>query len=301
MGLQGGLMGYVPQNAQIPQLPASTMGPWSQLAYQMAGSPHQGGALPSVAAPTAIPGSLSASGSSGGGTGAAILTGLLGAVAKNPGLVKSAYNGISGLLGGAPAPSVLAGGSPALSTVGTGAVAPAVDSAAADASSALADVPATGGLLGSAAAAQAGSALGAGAPGVFASGNAAAGSAGAGAAGGAGLGAAGFAIPLAAAAIPFMIGNAMTAKDTQGSAAMNAWMKATGANWKAAPSQSNVGQNTFGTMNSSGPTAGQGVSPSAGQMMGPNGQPMTPAQVVNAISAWAQQNGVNPGDFHPVG
>jgi hypothetical protein len=108
VGLQSGLMGYAPPNMQIPQmsqgLPASTMGPWSQLAYQMAGSPHQGGLLAAVPPPTAIPGSLPGSSSSGssGGIGTGILTGLLGSIAKNPGLVKSAYNGISGLLGGGP-------------------------------------------------------------------------------------------------------------------------------------------------------------------------------------------------------
>lgn len=289
---------------QMPQsLPSQTMGPWSQLAYQMAGSPHQGGLLPSVAPPSAIPGSLpgSASGGSSGGIGTSILTGLLGAVAKNPSLVSSAYHGITGLLGGS-APSVLAGGSPALSSIGTGAVAPAVDSAAADASSALAGTPsvaATGGLLAAApAASSAASALGAGAPGLFASGGPAAASGASAGAGAGTLGAAGtaavVAAPFIAQQLGLMLGDAWTGKNTQGNAAMQGWMNASGAKWVPNPGQSGSGGNTFQSQQFS-------TAKNPGTIIGPNGQPMTPSQAVNAISAWAAQNGVNPGDFHPVG
>lgn len=80
------------------QNPATAqMGPWSQLAYQMAGSPHQGGLWAPVAPPTALPGTGYGSASSGGLSG--IGGGLLGTIAKNPGLVKNGYNAISGLLG----------------------------------------------------------------------------------------------------------------------------------------------------------------------------------------------------------
>lgn len=80
---------------------------YSAMALQMAGNP-QAGPLASVPVPSGqgIPGA--SVGSSGGG-GSNALAGLLTAAAQNPGLVKNAVNGISGLLGGgAPTAAQLA-------------------------------------------------------------------------------------------------------------------------------------------------------------------------------------------------
>lgn len=224
------LLNSAPQTAtlQNPQQGLlSSMGPWSQMAYNLAGKPNQGAYAP-VAAPTAIPGSLSSgtSGANSGSTAGALAGGLLGALAKNPALIKSAANGIQGLLGSsAPAgsaASILAGGSPTLAPVGVGAVdtLPSVTSAVnasggvggataygTDAGIAPASAlsgtsqagQAAGGLLGAGTGAAVGSSaagIGAGAPGVFAAGNAAGGSAGAGAAG-LGAGAAAVLAPVA--------------------------------------------------------------------------------------------------------
>lgn len=81
----------------------------SQLAYQMAGSPHMG-PFASVPVPAAIPGSLDASGSNGSSSGSGLAAGLLGTLAKNPKAVSQIY----GLLGG---------GAPSLASFGTGAAA----------------------------------------------------------------------------------------------------------------------------------------------------------------------------------
>jgi hypothetical protein len=92
------------------------MGQWSQLAYQMAGSP-QAPPYASVPVPTATPGSISSGSGSGGGSG--ILGGLLGTIARNPKAISQAYNWISGLLGGAPTEaSAAAAGAPALAGLG---------------------------------------------------------------------------------------------------------------------------------------------------------------------------------------
>lgn len=69
---------------------------YSAMALQMAGNP-QAGPLAPVPIPSGagIPGA-----STGGGGGSSALAGLLTAAAQNPGLVKNAVSGISGLLGG---------------------------------------------------------------------------------------------------------------------------------------------------------------------------------------------------------
>jgi len=267
----------------------SNMGPWSQLAYQMAGSPKQGGAWAPVAVPAAPPGGSGSGGSGGGSALGSVATGLLGAVLKNPSLIKGAYNGISGLLGGGAADgsaaSILAGGSPALSTVGTGAVAPAVDSAAADAASALGGSAAgtAGGLLGSSAGATGANAI--------ASGAAAAGQTGGAAAGGIG---AGVAAPLAVAGLVGLIGSGVISDKANdaGNTAMSQWMKATGATFK--PTYTNSGQNTFGTNNGL-------LSSKPGTWYDSSGKAMTPAQVAAAITAWGKANGINTGNINYAG
>jgi hypothetical protein len=107
---------------------------------------------------------------------------------------------------------------------------------------------------------------------------------------------------VAAAAIPFLIGMNATKATDQGNAAMKGWMQATGASWVPNPAANTAG-GTFGNYSGYQPTGnGQpGAGVNAGTMYGPDGKPMTSAQVVNAIYAWAQKNGVNPGDYHPVG
>jgi hypothetical protein len=304
-GLLGGFSPYPQASVNAaPQTASLTggMGPWSQLAYQMAGSPKQGGAYAQVTPPP-TPVNTNAAGAGGGSTAGSIATGLLGAVLKNPQLLKGAYNGIAGLLGGGGSAagsvgSILAGGSPTLSAVGTGAVAPAVNAAGADAAAALSGADAAGGAAAGGVSGLLGSSAGTGA-GSIASGTAAAGQTGT-AAGS--LGVAGAANPLAAAAIPFLIGMSATKKTDQGNEALKAWMQATGATWKgnpAAATQSNG--STFGNYSGYQPTGNGKVASgvNAGTMYGADGKPMTSAQVSNAIYQWAIQNGVNPGDYHP--
>lgn len=104
-GLLGGFSPYPQASVNAaPQAASMTagMGPWSLMAYQMAGSPKQGGAYAPVTPPP-TPVNTNAAGSSGGSSVGSIATGLLGSVLKNPSLIKSAYNGITGLLGGGSA------------------------------------------------------------------------------------------------------------------------------------------------------------------------------------------------------
>lgn len=300
VGIQGGLLGYAPQTAAVQQ-PGSLMnyqpGYWSQQAYKMAGSPVQGPYAPvPVPAATGVSGSSGAGGSALGGTA----LGILGALAKNPSILKSGYNAISGLLGGAgdgSAASILAGGSPTLSAVGTGAVAPAVDSAAADAAGALGGADAgagaaAGGLLGGAGSGAVGAA-GANAlaaSGGFATGGAAGAAGGSSAAGAGTLGAAGAAIPLAAAAIPFLIGMNGDKANVAGNAAMSQWMKASGATFK--PNYTNSGQNTFGTNNGL-----LNASSNPGTWYDSSGKAMSETQTLGALRSWAQQNGVSLGNL----
>lgn len=85
---------------------------WTQVALQLAGNPHAGpygasdGALPGAfAAPS---GASTVPGASGGSSTGSQAIGLLGALAKNPSLLKDGASGIESLLGGSPAvPSVL--------------------------------------------------------------------------------------------------------------------------------------------------------------------------------------------------
>lgn len=117
---QQGLMGGQPSQAPtVPSLMNATPGDWSQVAYQMAGSPKQGGMYPTVPVPATIPGTgggattTSGSGSAIGGT----VLGLLGSLAKNPSMLNSA---LGGLLGPTAAQTAAIG--PAADTAATGAV-----------------------------------------------------------------------------------------------------------------------------------------------------------------------------------
>ncbi len=150
-------------------------GHWSQLAYQMAGSPQQGGMLPSVPMPSGTSAGVTSGGGGNSGYGG-VVTGLLGALAKNPTLIKTLGGDVGKLVGGSPSvagsggatsgsataygtdagvapasgmsselPStatgtygLLAGDSPALANVGTGAVMPAAQTGFDEASAALA-------------------------------------------------------------------------------------------------------------------------------------------------------------------
>lgn len=295
VGLQGPQTVQSPLNAQ--------MGPWSQLAYQMAGSPQQGGLWPTVAAPPALPGTGGGS-SGGGGGGSAILGGLLGVLAKNPGLVKSAYNGVSGLLGGGSSAgslgSIMAGGSAPIAPVSAPAVSElpsvtgAVNAGAADAGASSAAPAATGGLLGAGAASSAGSALGAGAPGVFASGNAAAGSAGASSSlGGAGA---------MAAAAPFAIlaaygmskAAASQAENNQGNDLFNAWLHDSGGSTKVVNPP--TAQQAAATAQGGLASAGSGYQPRS-VIYDQSGNPMSTAQAELAMQQYAQQKGMPTGNF----
>ena len=87
---------------------------WTQVALQLAGNPHAG---PYAASDGALPGGFSAPsgasgvpGASGGSSGGSQAIGLLGALAKNPSLLKDGVSGIESLFGGSSAvPSVLTG------------------------------------------------------------------------------------------------------------------------------------------------------------------------------------------------
>lgn len=162
--LMTGMSDPRPSIASPPSLMNYQPGQWSQLAFHMAGSPNQG-PYASVPVPAGT-GLASSSGGGGGGIGGTAL-GILGAVAKNPSLMKTAYDGISGLFGGSPAASVLAGGAPALAPVGVDtaslAVSPSVQAAidaAAPAAAPAAAAPAAGAGAGLGAAAGAATALG---------------------------------------------------------------------------------------------------------------------------------------------
>lgn len=254
------------------------MGPWSQLAYQMAGSPKQGGPYAQVAAPP-TPVNTNVPGSSGGSAVGSIATGLLGSVLKNPSLLKSAYNGISGLLGSAPT-SVLAGGAPGLAPVGVDAVSelPSV-SAAVDAAPA-ASVPA--GLLASSAPAASGA-------NAIASGTAAASQTG-GAAGSIG---AGIAAPLAVAGLVGLIGSGVVSDkaNDSGNDAMKAWSNAAGAKWVNSPGSATSGNN-FGL--SQNQLKG-GID--TGYYLMPDGSKLNKTQALSAIQAWAKANNMPLGNL----
>ena len=170
------------QQAQMSQAPTD----YTSLAMGLAGNPHAGPY--STAGNTVQPGSATnptAGSTSGGSTGSSVVGGLLGALAKNPSLVKDAGNAIQGLLGngglsalGSQAASgtaaEMAAGAPAVaadSAAAMGAMAPAVGAAptaaelgttadalapittsAAPAASAATPAAASGGALGGAAA-----------------------------------------------------------------------------------------------------------------------------------------------------
>jgi hypothetical protein len=319
------LMGNVmrPPAAQVPSLMNYQPGDWSKVAYQMAGSPNQG-PYPSVPTPPMPAGVTNGTASSGGSAIGGTALGLLSVLAKNPSLIKSAYNGVSGLLGGTapadvadtaaaagdaasgldsgaaagataygtdaavtPAVSPLTSELPATAT-GTYAAPAASAPAASAAPAAAAAAPAVGGLMG-------GSALGAGAPGVFASGNAAAGSAGA-ASGLSGAGLAASTLPFAALA-GIALSNAASADSANnaGNSAMNAWMKANGVTYKPAAWNTNSGQSTFGSEQ----MAHGGQSP--GTFIGANGQPLTEKQAETAMVLWARAHGMPTGNMNYTG
>lgn len=235
-----------------------------------------------------------ATGGTASGAAAGGATGILGSVLSK-GVSSAVNNGISSIFGSGAAPgsasSILAGGSPTLSSVGTDAVGGAVDDSAGDIASAL------GGSAAGGEAATAGSAagIGAGAPGVFASGDAAAGSAGTAASTGAIGAAAGVGAVAGAAAIPFLIGASGDQANEDGNRAMGAWMQATGVTYKPSATNTNSGQNTFGTQN-----AGKS-SVSPGMFIGANGQPMTEKQAETQMVLWAQANGIPTGNLDYTG
>lgn len=114
-GSMQGLMGPV-QTQVMPQQFAQNAqsiqgGPWSQLAYQMAGRPNQN----PFAGMTLPPATAATSPSGGGATAlAGTALGILGALANNPSSSKSLGSTISSLLGGS---STSAGSSPLSSTL----------------------------------------------------------------------------------------------------------------------------------------------------------------------------------------
>lgn len=296
----GGLL--MQPSAQANPL-ASPMGQWSQAAYQMAGSPKQGGMYASVPVPQGT-----APTSSSGGAGSAIsgtLLGLLGGLAKNP----SAVNAIGNLLGlGGPSASVengLLGSVNSDLAAGTGAaesgvaanVAAGNDSALGSSIAGMsAPVPAgtvsvsDGFFLpdADAAADGGGAALGEG------GGDAAA---GLGADSGS-LGVAGTLGPIAGLAGAYLgtqaLGGLWSAPENQADAAMQAWAKSSGATYKPSAGNTNVGQSTFGNA-SQFATANN-----PGNWVGANGQTMTNDQVTNAIYAYAKANGLPVGSLTPV-
>lgn len=304
MNANQGLMGYAPPQLGLMSAgmqqphPMSPMGPWSQMAYQMAGSPRQGGGYAGVPVPPTPAGSGGTT--SGPGTTSSILTGLLGALAQNPSIIKNLGSSISGLLGGAPAagsiPSIMAGGSPALAAVGAPAVSelPSV-TAAVDAAAPSAAAPAAG-LLGATAAPAAASTLGAGAPGVFASGNAAAGSGTA--AGTASFGPAGTAALVAAPFIfqqlGLMAGDSWAngKQQAQGDALMKNWMNSSGAQYVPFPGQH------LNTNGAGGAFGGVSGAQTKNQWVDKSGNPLSDAQVHSLLVQYAQANGLPTGDIH---
>jgi len=165
----------------------------------LAGNPHAGPY--STAGNLVQPGPmLGGSGGSGGSSGASIATGLLGALAKNPSLIKGAYDGVSGLFGGG---GLSALGQQAASGTAAELGSAAAPAIAADTASALAPVigaAPTAAELGTTAGALAPISTGA------ASGAAASGAASGGAASGAGLGAlAGGAAAVGGALLPLAL------------------------------------------------------------------------------------------------
>jgi len=262
----------------------ASMGPWSQLAYQMAGSPKQGGAYAQVTPPP-TPVNTNASGSSGGSALGSIATGLLGSVLKNPSLVKGAVNGISGLLGGSSIPaSVAAEGNAAAAGANAASGAYAANgisgiSELPSVSSAVDAAPAAGLLASSAPAATGANAI--------ASGTAAASQTG-GAAGSIG---AGIAAPLAVAGLVGLIGSGAISDKANdaGNNAMNLWSQATGAKWVSSPLATNNG------MSLTGNSANGGVG--TGHYVLPDGSTLTKAQAAAAIAAWGNANGINTGNI----
>lgn len=138
--LTGGLMGAMSKPGAMQSItdalrvPSNYSGPdYTQTALQLAGNPHAGpyatnlgtvgGTIPRGAA---LP---SAGATSGGSSGSSILGGLLGAVEKNPGLVKNAWNLATGASSAPAAASGAAGAAPVV-TDGTGAFAPGAASVA---------------------------------------------------------------------------------------------------------------------------------------------------------------------------
>ncbi len=118
MGLMATATQGMPSTAQSMQGIQGLLNPntnWSQIAYQMAGSPKQGGMYPSVAVPAGTAGATGTGGFANSAAGG-ITLGLLGALAKNP----SALNSIIGLLGGTQILSPGAGAELAAEEQGSG-------------------------------------------------------------------------------------------------------------------------------------------------------------------------------------
>lgn len=290
----------LPTPQPMPQSLTSGMGPWSQLAYQMAGSPKQGGLYPSVAPPTALPGSYPASGGSGVG---GLLTGLLGSAARNP----SVINQIGGLLGGGlPATAAGEAASGVASAGAANAVAPLTTAQLGLApSGALTDSSLTslyggaglggggsGGLLGGATAY--GTDAGIAPTGGLLGTTDAAGSAAGGAGSAGSLGAAGAAIPIAAALIPFLLGASGDKADAQKAALGKAWLAASGSTDKVVnpPTQQQAGALAQGGF------AGLGSGYQAKSVVyDKNGNPMSGDAAMLAMLQYAQATGMPTGNI----
>lgn len=127
------------QQAQMSQSPQD----YSQLAMQLAGNPHAGPY--STAGNLVQPGSAtnpSAGSTTGGSTGSSVAGSLLGALAKNPQLIKSGVDAVSSLFGGSPAFSAV--GQAGANALGAELGSDAAAAAAAEATPALASLFATG-------------------------------------------------------------------------------------------------------------------------------------------------------------
>lgn len=141
------------------------------------------------------------------------------------------------------------------------------------------------------------------ASGSFATGGGAAAASAGGAGAGAGAGIAAVAAPAAIAAAAFVasqaLGAAWTSKETQGNAAMMAWMKATGATWTPNSAANTNNGSTFGNYNGYQPTGNgkPGAGTKAGTMYDKNGNAISSVDAAKAIHDWAVANGINPGDF----
>ena len=138
--MTNGLLGSLSQSGQPTD--------WTQVALGLAGNPHAGPyANAQGLAPLTGGAGLLAGSSGGGSSGGSVVTGLLGALAKNPSLIKNAANAVGGLLGGGLGGAAAGDAAAADAAIGS-TVAPEL--AAENASIAAANSAALGGASGAA-------------------------------------------------------------------------------------------------------------------------------------------------------